>query len=304
MLTVFSQVLILILFSGAGFLLGKMGLIKNEHSTALSRLLVYIFLPSNIIKTFWGNFNIPYIKENYLLLLAALGAFGVIAILAHFGGILLSKDNYEKKVCEYSLAIPNSGYMGYPIALALLGPLAATSLLTFSIIPNFYIYTIGYWLLTKKPLSFKSLINPVMISLALGVVLGLTGVPMPDFAKNLLETSAVCMAPTSMIMAGIVVSGFSFKTLLSRWNVYVISAMRLLIIPLSVGLVLSFICPASVVKTAVIYFSMPCGLNAVVFPRSIGQSCETGASIAFISTLASCVTIPIIFTIFGIGGIL
>jgi predicted permease len=192
--------------------------------------------------------------------------------------------------------------MGYPIALSLLGPLAATSLLTFAIVPNFYIYTIGYWLLTKKPLSFKSLINPVMISLTLGVILGISGIPMPDFAKNLLETSSSCMAPTSMIMAGIVVSGFSFKTLLLKWNVYVITAFRLLIIPISVGFILNLVCPPSIVQTAVIYFSMPCGLNAVVFPRSIGQNCEAGASIAFISTLTSCLTIPLVFAIFGIGG--
>ena len=301
MLTVFSQVLILILFSGAGFALGKAGLVKNEHTTTLSRLLVYIFLPCNIIKTFWGNFTVAYIKTNYALLLASLGAFGTVAVLSHFGGKLLSKESYEQKVCEYSLAIPNSGYMGYPIADNLLGRVAATSLLTFAIIPNFYIYTLGYWMLTKKSLSFKSLLNPAIISLVIGVLLGITGVPMPQFATDLLETSSACMAPTSMILAGIVVSGFSFKTLLSQKKVYILSAFRLLIIPIAVGLALTPICPNAATKTAVIYFAMPCGLNAVVFPRSIGESCETGAAIAFVSTLASCVTIPIVFALFGIG---
>ena len=45
MWSIFEQIIILLVFVAAGFTVGKLGLVKPEHSKVLSTLLVYVFLP-------------------------------------------------------------------------------------------------------------------------------------------------------------------------------------------------------------------------------------------------------------------
>ena len=46
-------------------------------------------------------------------------------------------------------------------------------------------------------------------------------------------------------------------------------------------------------------FAMPCGLNTIVFPRLVGEKCEIGAGLAFISSILSLITLPLLVQIFA-----
>ena len=136
----------------------------------------------------------------------------------------------------------------------------------------------------------------------LGIVTGLCALPIPDFIYSIMNDLSACMAPVSMLLAGIVISEFSFKSLLSDPAPYITSVLRLILIPLSVGGILLLVgAPKEVLTVAVLLFSMPCGLNTIVFPKSIDEDCRPGAGIALISSLFSCITVPIILSIFGIA---
>ena len=65
---VFEQVLILVVFVAVGYFLSKIKIVNSENSKILSTLLVYVFLPCNLFKTFIRNFNKEYISDNYILL--------------------------------------------------------------------------------------------------------------------------------------------------------------------------------------------------------------------------------------------
>ncbi|MBQ4153468.1 MAG: AEC family transporter, partial [Oscillospiraceae bacterium] len=65
MLITFEQVGILFLFATVGYLLSKTKLVQPAHSKILSTLLVYIFLPCNIFKTYTANFNLTYLTQKY-----------------------------------------------------------------------------------------------------------------------------------------------------------------------------------------------------------------------------------------------
>ena len=80
------------------------------------------------------------------------------------------------------------------------------------------------------------------------------------------------------------------------------SLLRLVVLPLAVGLVLSRFCAPEVSAVAILLYALPCGLNTVVFPRLIGEDCRLGAGLAMISCILSCFTIPLICRIFLIGG--
>lgn len=301
MFVIFSQVLILLIFVAAGFALGKGNIVKTEHTKSLSSLLVYVFLSCNIFKTFSDRFSVAYIAANYKLLLISAAVVCVLLAAAHFAAKLFSKNKYERCIYEYSLIVPNYGYIGYALSEALLGPAGLINFMTFAVPVSLYTYTFGFAKLTKRGASLKKLLNPPIIATVLGIIVGLSGLKLPEVLNDVIDKASGCMAPVSMLFTGVVISGFSFKNILSGVRRYIMVILRLVGIPLLLGVILSLFCEDYVVQTAVLFYALPCGLNTVVFPRLVDENCEIGAGLALISTVLSCITLPIILTLFHIG---
>ena len=300
MTVIFEQVFILLVFGAVGYGLAKADIIKAEHSKMLSGLLVYAFSSCNTFRTFATNFNVEYLKSNYLLILVSVIILAGLSLIAHFAAKLFSEKKYTRYVYEYSIIIPNFGYMGYALAESLLGTMGLLSVMVFSIPMSIYIYLIAFCILAKKPFTPKGLLNIMTITMVLGMLSGLFEVQMPSVVTSILDTSRACMAPTSMLLAGVVISKFKLKEILSNGRIYIITVLRLTVIPVVAGICLSIFFPLSIVQPAVIFLSMPCGLNTVVFPDLVGEDCRVGAGLALVSSLLSCITIPIVLSLFGI----
>jgi len=300
MTVIFEQVFILLVFGAVGYGLAKADIIKADHSKMLSGLLVYVFSSCNTFRTFATNFNVEYLKSNYLLILVSIIILVVLSLIAHFAAKLFSEKKYTRYVYEYSMIIPNFGYMGYALAESLLGAMGLLSVMVFSIPMSIYIYLIAFCILAKKPFTPKGLLNIMTITMVLGMLSGLFEVQMPSVVTSILDTSRACMAPTSMLLAGVVISKFKLKEILSNGRIYIITVLRLTVIPVVAGICLSIFFPLSIVQPAVIFLSMPCGLNTVVFPDLVGEDCRVGAGLALVSSLLSCITIPIVLSLFGI----
>ncbi|MBQ8764368.1 MAG: AEC family transporter [Clostridia bacterium] len=301
MLTIFNQVFILFAFAAAGFIVAKSGKIKTEHTPLLSGLLVYVIAPLYVFETFSKNFTLKYISGNYEIILWSLGIVLFLGTVMAFMSKLFDKRKYERDVYEYSLVVPNSGYMGYPMAEAVLGSAGLLNTMIFCLPLSIYIYTIGYSKLTKSGLSFRKIFNPSMIAMLLGAFAGLFEIPIPSVAYSIMSKAGACMGPISMLLAGIVVSEFNFKELLSEKKIYIVTALRLFIIPVLIGIITA---PFSktVMEVAVLIYAMPCGLNTIVFPRLVDEDCRLGAGFALLSNILACLSIPIVLSLFSIGG--
>lgn len=297
-MAVFEQVLILFSFVTLGYILSKTGKVNPQHSKVLSSVLVNVILPFNVLKAFWGSFTIRYLAENYVMVTLSLAVLLVLGLAAFLGGKLFSKHQYLQKVYEYSLVVPNMGYMGYPLAEAMFGAVGLMDLMMFGIPVSLYIYVYGYPILTKTKLSLKALLNPVIITMAAGMVLGLSGLQMPELLTDILGKGSACMGPVSMLLTGIVISEYPFKDILSDIRIYIMSALRLVVIPVIIGAVLGLFADKEIVRTAVLLYALPCGLNTVVFPKLVNENCKIGAGLALVSHLAACATIPLVFWLF------
>ena len=102
-------------------------------------------------------------------------------------------------------------------------------------------------------------------------------------------------------LAGVVISDYKLRDMLGQWQVYIIAAMRLLVIPIVAGFVLKLLGQDWLILPTLMVLAMPCGMNTIVFPKLIGQDCKPGAALAFITTLLCVVTIPICLMVFQIS---
>lgn len=296
MFVIFEQVLILFLFVLTGYALSKGKICNSDHVKLLSALVVYVFLPALSFRNFAARFTPEYLAEKYPLLLVSIGLLLLSIPLSKLTARLLTKHPYEQAIYRYTLTIPNFGYIGYALAESLYGSGTLLDVLIFALPMSFYTNSVGYCMLTSpggKKFSPKQLLTPPTIAALVGCVIGLTRLKLPGVLDQCMEKASACAAPVSMLLTGIVISEFNLRELLTRKTAYLVVALRLLVTPLLVFGLLKLSNLSFALTAAVIIYSMPCGMNTIIFPRLVGEDCKLGASLVVIATLASLVTIPL-----------
>lgn len=292
-----KQLFVMYVFILLGWYFGRIKKEVGEKSNILSYLLVNLFFPCKLFLNFSTNFTVSYLRDNYLTVFISLGILAALVVLGHLIPKALTKEPYERKVYNYSTSVSNYAYFGYVLVEQTLGEAAMNNLMVFCIPFALYCYTFGVAMLMNRGNSFKSLINTVTVSIALGIVWGLLSLPVPEAIRTTMQNASSCVGPVSMVLVGLVLSTFPLKSLIPNKAVWAFCGIRLMVVPFAVwilckllGLVMTL--PESVYPSAVLMACMPCGLNTVVFPRMIGQDCRLGAKLILLSCILSCATIP------------
>lgn len=301
-LSTLNQMAVLAIFILAGFVCQRIKLLPETTATVLSRLETYLIMPAYILNTFIANCTPEVIEQKLPLLLWGSVVAVLCVAIAYPLGRAFYKEQPLKNIYRYSVAIANAGFMGNAVMLGVFGDEMLFDYMVFMMPLYVVIYTWGMVMLMpsggehKNPL--RNLINPVCISLALGVIIGISSIPLPGFVTTVLSNTGSCMAPLAMLLTGFTVGQYSVKKLLSDKKVYIVSVLRLLVIPAFFAGVLTLLkMDAAYMPLAVCSVAMPMGLNTVVIPAAYGEDTSPGASMALISSVLSIVTIPLVFAV-------
>lgn len=298
MIIIIEQMGLLFAFMCLGFLFGKKRIVDAQHSKLISALCVNLFMPCTVFNAFYNNFNSSYLSKYFPFILVSACFMCVLLIVGFFAARRLTDNEYERKVYRYSFIVPNYAYMGYALAEGIYGGEGLLNIVIFAIPIMLYIYTYGYCVLTKRGLSLKKLANPVIIAMLIGAIVGLTQLRLPNSVMGFVNKASGCMAPLSMLLAGITISEYKLKNLLSDKKAYLMATIRLIVIPLCVLLVLKPFCSIELTRTAVLLFSMPFGLNPIIFAKLVDENYFLPAKLAFISSVFSIITVPLFLSVF------
>ncbi len=310
---VLNQVSALLIFAIIGYVLAKANIINKSHSKILSVLGVYVFMPAKFFNNFSRDFTPEYISTKYVYWIISIAVLVIIVVLAKQLAKLFSKDKYERNVFQYTMTVPNFGYMGYVLAEAILvpvyGPEALTNVMMLGLPISIYTNTEGYRMLTGTGgLSFKKIFNPMFVATLIGCVWGYCGFEVPTVAQTVLNDASKCAGPVSMLLMGVVIAEQRLLSIIADFRIYITVAIRLFVIPGLVGGAFFGILPlfgfsplstSEIVRYSLMIFAMPCGLNTIVFPKLVGKDCRLGAGFALISVVASLVSIPFWLSIWG-----
>lgn len=299
MTIVLEQVLLLMLFAVAGYALCRCGKVDAKQTRLLSTLEVYVFLPATYFNTFLSQFTPQYLREKYSLVLACAVILAVEALAAVAFSRLLTEDSYQRNIFQYSLTVPNYGYMGYALCSGIFGEGMLLNVMVFALPVSLFTYTIGYCLLTKSAVSLKKLLNPVMLSMLCGALAGVFNISVPSIFATFLTKAAACMAPVSMLLTGMAISEYRLRDLVSGKTTYIVAVLRLVAIPCVLAGALQALGLQQFVIPTLMVMAMPCGLNTIVFPKLVGEDCRTGAALAFVTNALCCATIPLCLYLFG-----
>ena len=231
----FSQVFVLFVYIAIGFSFKKTGKIPDKFNKGISNLLVYIFLPFLIFGSMADNFKIDVLKDKIDLLIISTGMLCAFLVIAFIFSRILSKKRETRDVYMYSFTFPNSGYIGNPLVLGIFGELMLFDFMIMCIPYLILTYTYGIYILNpERKFNIKNIVNPIMISLILGMIAGLLNLKLPTAIQTIVDTGANCMAPSAMILTGVVFASNNLKTMVTNVKVYIACAIKIILIPLVV----------------------------------------------------------------------
>ncbi len=296
-----SQVMMMFTLMLIGFFLRKKRIGGSDMGKALSALEVNVFLPAVCFQTFSAHFTVETMAENAPFILAGIAVAAGMLLLALPLSCLFAEKGYRRNLYRYSFLIPNIGYMGYPLVESVFGETALFRMMIFALPFNLVIYTYGMYLLNPdREWSLKKIVNPIMISIAAGMVFGLCGLRLPGFLDSAANAAKNCMSPAAMILTGVVLGGVPLKPIFTEGRAYAAAAIRGLALPgIVLGAMLLLSVDREIILVSVATVAMPFGLNSVVFPEAFGGDSTTGARLCFISNLVSLLTIPAVFALLG-----
>lgn len=302
-----NQTAFLFSFIIIGFVLAKIGTVPKNTATVLSKLENVLFVPALVFGTFAQNFTRERIGAFRDLLLASVILFIVLLPISLFVPRLLTKDKYLQHIDTYGLAFANFGFMGNAVVSALFpGIFLEYIIFTIPLWTAIYVWAVPALLIANESkregflARLKKLLNPMFIGMLLGALVGTLDIRLPSFAMSVVTASGNCMSPIAMLLTGMTVSAISLKKTFTNIHIYILTVIRLVAIPLLFVLAAHLLhIEGTLYICALCALSMPLGLNTVVIPSAYGKDTTVAAGMAVVSHLLSCLTIPLIFALFG-----
>jgi len=310
-----NQMVTMFLLIIAGFALRKKNIIPEESHLTLSRLETYILVPALNIVNWTKNCTPETLKDNSVLILYGLGIIIVAVALAYPLSALFVRnrktpaDEYQRNIYKYAMTFGNYGFIGNFLVLGVWGDEMFFKYSMLTLCVGLVCSSWGLIILIPKDQgkigSFKnmlrSILTPPIIGLIIGMIIGLANLKeyVPDFVTTALSNAGNCMGPVAMILAGFVIGGFNFGSLLKNKKVYLAGIFRLILIPAFFVMVLKLIGASDTVVTlALICLATPFGMNTIVYPAAYGGDFRTGASMTLISSTLAVITIPLMYLLF------
>ena len=305
--TMLRSVALFVVMALPGYIFVKTKFLKQEHSTALSKVLTHLGLPFLIMSSTLNiDLNFDFLKNIGVLLLASL-----VCLVGFFflSALLVKKDDEKKKqgMMRFCMIFANNGFLGIPLAQVVFqDESVVTYVSVVGILCNLMMYTVGVYLISGDKNAMqpkKALFNPVLIAFLAGLLLNLLNVGsyIPEVASYASYFSGVVL-PLSMTILGMKLGAIKLVDLFTSVRVYYLSAWKLIILPvIAMALFLLMEQIFHVGETSIyamfIAFATPAPTLSSAFADQHDGDIDGAAKYTLGSTVLSVITIPILYWI-------
>lgn len=291
-----KQVLQLLLMILAGAVCCKAGVFKPQDKSILSNILLYLVVPAMVIDSYLVEFD----PETFRNLLSAFG-LSILALAIGLAVAVLATCRVAKEkraILRFACGFSNAAYMGFPLIKALFGSEGLLYASAFVTVFNIALWTIGYGIVSGSA-SAKEIVHsivtcPCILAVALGLVLYLGRVPVPEVLAGPIGTIGNMNTPLSMIITGATIASSDLKKLLQNKNLFLTLGLRLLVVPAAALAVFALLGVSGMVPMVVLILeACPCVTITTVFAIRFHHDEELAAGAVVFSTLCSIITLPL-----------
>ena len=205
------------------------------------------------------------------------------------------------------LMFANVGNLVLPVIAMMLGSEMTFYCAGFQMPFNLFTWIYGYMLMSgRRDVPVRKIVfNPNLIALFLGFIFLLTGLKMPAVIDTAMEGLQNMVAGASMMLVGVVIAGSDLKEIFANKRAYLISAGRLIVIPILTILILfatGFLSRhpqySQVLMVIMIAAAAPSASSVVQLSVLTGGDAPRAGAYNVMTTLLCVLTMPLIIYIY------
>ncbi len=301
--TVAYQVLILYAIAGVGFAADKSKVFRQADGKKLIDLLFNIILPIAVINTFLSMERTPEHIKGLAIAFA-------MAALTHLLGIGISCLTFRKTeknirgIYHYATTFSNAAFLALPLAGSVVGNEGVFYASCYVAVFNVFAFTYGIHEISggKAKIRLRNLIlNPGSISVIIGIPLFLLQVKLPSFVGDTMGRIAACNSPMAMIVFGTFFANCNFKNIFVKKEIYFVSFIRLIFVPVVMMLVFRLIGIEGSMRTALtISASAPIATNTAMYAAKYDNDTKLPSELVGQTSVFSIITMPVIVALSSI----
>lgn len=308
---VLQQMIIIFILIGIGIILYRRKMLSEEGSKQISGLIINVTNPALLIcsaledgpKASLGDLGI------------ALAAYAAIFAILIGVGFLLPYVLRVPKNFHYAYQMltvfGNVGFIGIPLASAVLGSESLIFVSIFNLLFNLLIYTFGISLLQRAAARqakegaslpaeqinssrLKKLVNAGTISAAVTIFFYLGNFRVPVIVSSALSYTGRATTLLSMLVLGVSVAQMAPKDIFSHPKLYAFTLLRQVLVPIGCMLLMRGILTNKLIlNTMLLMVAVPAANMPLMLAKQMDMETESISQGIILTTVLSLVTVPL-----------
>lgn len=290
-LTINKMVTLFVLMM-TGFALRKMKIVDDTGRKSLSKIAMNIVIPCCVLHAaFTFEISLDGLG-GFMLTCFALLILGLLVAAALSFILCREKDKRGQYVFLGWFGNVN---VAIPVAQTFYGAGSILHISLYGLLYDMMVYTVGILLLSggKGKMDLREMLRPAPISSILCIVIILLKIQIPQVIVDTMGLFGNMMVPMTMMIVGMTLANLPVKDVFNEWRLYVLSAVKLLVMPILAWLIFrTFVTDTYVLFLMVLIASIPVGTLSVVLGDEFGTDVEFCSRAIFITTFLCVVTVP------------
>lgn len=324
---VLQQMIMIFILIGIGLLLYKKEMLSEMTSKQISGIIVNVTNPALLICSAFQEGPKVSLAELGMALGIYLIVYAILIAVSLLIPHILRVPNTYHYAYQMLTIFGNVGFIGIPLASAVLGTESLIFVSIYNLIFNILIYTLGTSVLQKAAARqsaarhttieqkmqnvsaqqtdisdttvtspfWKKLINAGTISAAATIIFYLCDFTVPVIVPSTLSYMGQATTLLSMLVLGASVAQMAPKDIFSHPRLYGFTLVRQILVPIGCILLFRpFIHNTLILSTMVLMLAVPAGNMPLMLSKQFHAETDTISQGIILTTLLSLVTIPVV----------
>lgn len=302
---VFQQMVIIFILIGIGMILFRRGMLSEVGSKQISGLIINVTNPALLICSALEDGPKASLAELGIALVSYAVIFAVLIAVGFLIPHLLRIPKNSHYVYQMLSIFGNVGFIGIPLASAVLGSESLIYVSIFNLLFNLLIYTFGVSVLEKTAASqtdrktpsqgrLQKLVNAGTISAAATIIFYLGNFHVPVIVSSTLTYAGRATTFLSMLVLGVSVAQMAPKEIFSHPKLYAFALLRQILVPVGCILLMrGFVDNKLILNTMLLMVAVPAANMPLMLAKQMDMDTDAISQGIILTTVLSLVTVPL-----------
>lgn len=308
---VLQQMIIIFILIGIGMVLYRSKMLSEETSKQISGIIINVTNPALLICSAFDDGPKVSLRELGIALVSYAAVFAILIAVAFLIPYILGVPKKLHYAYQMLTIFGNVGFIGIPLASAVLGSESLIFVSIFNLLFNLLIYTFGMSTLQRAaslqaaegasiPEStltsgrLQKFINAGTISAAATIIFYLGDFQVPVIVSSTLSYTGRATTLLSMLVLGVSVAQINPRDIFSHPRLYVFTLLRQILVPIGCVLLMrGLIDNKLILNTMLLMAAVPAANMPLMIAKQMDMDTDSISQGIILTTVLSLVTVPI-----------